>query len=130
MTPGLDDVEWPVQTLRLTIRPAVLADSETTWRYRRLTSVGQWLSNSPRDLEEYTGWFEDASRLAKTLIIELHDEVIGDLMLSIEDAWAQSEVQNQARGVQAELGWCLSPEHGGARLRHRGCHRTHSDLLR
>jgi RimJ/RimL family protein N-acetyltransferase len=75
--------------------------------------VGQWLSNSPRDLEEYSKWFGDPGRLAKTLIIELNGVVIGDLMLSIQNAWAQSEIEDQARGVQAELGWCLSPEHGG-----------------
>ena len=34
-------------------------------------------------------------------------------MLAIEDSWAQSEVADQARGVQAELGWCLDPDHGG-----------------
>jgi RimJ/RimL family protein N-acetyltransferase len=113
MTPCLDDLEWPVQTPRLTIRPAELADSEKMWRYRRLPSVGQWLSNSPRDLEAYGTWFGDPGRLAKTLIIELDGVVIGDLMLSVEDAWAQSEIEDQARGVQAELGWCLSPEHRG-----------------
>jgi RimJ/RimL family protein N-acetyltransferase len=113
MTLGLDVVEWPVQTFRLRIRPAELADSEKTWNYRRLPSVGQWLSNSPADLEEYSKWFGDPGRLAKTLIIELDGVVIGDLMLSIEDAWAQFEIKDQARGVQAELGWCLSPEHEG-----------------
>lgn len=55
--------------------------------------------------------FEDPDRLAKTLIIELDGVVIGDLMLAIEDAWAQSELQDKAHGVQAELGWCLSPDH-------------------
>ena len=35
--------------------------------------------------------------------------MIGDLMLAPEDAWAQSEVVEQARGVQAEIGWCLDP---------------------
>jgi RimJ/RimL family protein N-acetyltransferase len=113
MTLGLDDVEWPVQTFRLRIRPAERADSEKTWNYRRLPSVGQWLSNSPNNLEEYSEWFGNPGRLAKTLIIELDGVVIGDLMLSIEDAWAQLEIKDQARGVQAELGWCLSPEHEG-----------------
>jgi RimJ/RimL family protein N-acetyltransferase len=113
MTPGLADVEWPVRTLRLTIRPAELTDSEKTWRYRCLPLVGRWLSSSPSDLGEYSKWFEEPDRLVKTLIIELDGVVIGDLMLSIEDAWAQSEIEDQARGVQAELGWCLSPEHAG-----------------
>jgi catechol 2,3-dioxygenase-like lactoylglutathione lyase family enzyme len=40
--------------------------------------------------------------------------VVGDLMLSVEDAWSQGEVADRAAGVQAELGWVLDPEHGGS----------------
>ena len=65
------------------------------------------------DREEYGRRFEDPESLAKTLVIELDGAVIGDLMLAIEDAWAQAEGKDQAQGVQAELGWCLSPEHAG-----------------
>jgi len=31
----------------------------------------------------------------------------------VSDAWAQAEVVEQARGVQAELGWALHPDHAG-----------------
>ena len=48
-----------------------------------------------------------------TIVVELEGEVIGDLMLRLEDAWAQAEVADQARGVQAELGWVLHPDHAG-----------------
>ena len=71
------------------------------------------MTGCPSSLEEYRSHFEDRERLAKTLIIELDGEVIGDLMLAIEDAWSQTEVKELARGVQAELGWCLSPEYEG-----------------
>jgi catechol 2,3-dioxygenase-like lactoylglutathione lyase family enzyme len=37
-------------------------------------------------------------------------------MLAVEDAWAQSEVADQAKGVQAEVGWALDPGHGGRGL--------------
>jgi RimJ/RimL family protein N-acetyltransferase len=47
--------------------------------------------------------------MAKTLVIEREGVVIGDLMLAPEDAWAQTEVAEQAKGVQAEIGWCLDP---------------------
>lgn len=104
---------WPVRTRRLTIRPATLADAESTWPFRRLPSVGRWMTSLATSLEEHCKKFEDMDRLAKTLVIELGGVVIGDLMLGVEDAWAQSEVAEQARGVQAELGWCLSPEHEG-----------------
>jgi RimJ/RimL family protein N-acetyltransferase len=64
-------------------------------------------------LEEYRVSVEDAASLAKTLIIELDGQVIGDLMLQIEDAWAQAEVANQVHGVHADLGWVLHPEYAG-----------------
>ena len=57
--------------------------------------------------------FEEPYRLATTLIVERDGEVIGDLMLKIEDVWAQTEVAVRARGVQAELGWVLDPAHTG-----------------
>jgi RimJ/RimL family protein N-acetyltransferase len=113
VSPGLDDVVWPVRSARLSIRPAVSADVEATWRFRRLESVGQWMTGCPSSLEEYRSDFAERDRLAKTLVIELDGEVIGDLMLAIEDAWYQTEVKEQARGVQAELGWCLSPDYEG-----------------
>jgi len=39
--------------------------------------------------------------------------VIGDIMLRVEDAWAQTEVRPQAEGVQAELGWAMDPAQQG-----------------
>lgn len=113
MTLRLNDLQWPVRSLRLTIRPAVPADVEATWRFRRLPSVGRWITSCSSSLEEYRRRFEDPDRLAETLVIELDGAVIGDLMLDIQDAWAQAEIKDQARSVQAELGWCLSPEHEG-----------------
>jgi RimJ/RimL family protein N-acetyltransferase len=39
--------------------------------------------------------------------------VIGDFMLRVEDAWAQAEVTECARGAVAELGWVLDPDSTG-----------------
>jgi len=55
----------------------------------------------------------DPASLAKTLIVELEGEVIGDLMLAVEDAWAQTEIAQQAQGALADLGWVLHPDHAG-----------------
>ena len=44
------------------------------------------------------------------MVVELDGAVIGDLMVKVGDAWAQAEVKEQARGVQAELGWVLHPD--------------------
>ena len=57
--------------------------------------------------------FEDPARLANTLVVELDGLAIGDLMLRVEDAWAQTEVADQAKGVQAELGWVIDPAYSG-----------------
>lgn len=109
----LDAISWPVRTARLTLRPATPADLEATWAFRRLDDVSRWLTRAPTGIEEYRTRFEDPDSLAVTLVIELDGHVIGDLMLEVKDAWAQAEVAQQGRGVQAELGWVLHPDHAG-----------------
>jgi len=109
----LSELAWPVRTERLTIRPATPADAEATWRYRKLDPVNRWLTRAPETLEMYRTQFQDPAALAKTLVLEREGDVIGDLMVAVEDAWAQVEVADQARAVQAELGWALDPDHAG-----------------
>jgi len=106
-------VPWPVRTARLTLRPAVADDLAATWEYRRLPEVSRWLTRAPATLEEYREHFLDPDRLARTLVVEFQGQVIGDLMLKVEDAWGQAEVADLVRGTQAELGWVLHPEHAG-----------------
>jgi RimJ/RimL family protein N-acetyltransferase len=113
MASPLDRIAWPVRTERLSLRAATKEDAEPTWRFRRLETVSRWLTRAPRTLDDYRTQFEDPDRLSKTLVIERDGEVIGDLMLAVEDGWAQVEVAEQARGVQAELGWVLHPDHAG-----------------
>ena len=113
MASKLDHIAWPVRTERLVVRPAVEADLEATWKFRRLPEVTEWMTAAPLDLQAYAEKFLEPERLAKTLLIELDGSVIGDLMLAIEDAWAQAEVAEQAHQVQAELGWCIDPAYAG-----------------
>jgi RimJ/RimL family protein N-acetyltransferase len=113
MASNLNRVIWPVRTARLTIRPPVSSDLEATWRIRREESVSRWITWAPGTLDEYREKFENPERLAKTLVVELDGEVVGDLMLAVEDAWSQTEVADQAKDVQAELGWCLDPAQQG-----------------
>ncbi len=113
MSNPLAALTWPARTERLTIRPATMGDVEATYEYRRMENVSQWLTREPATIEEHRTHFEEPDRLPKTLMIELDGLVIGDLMLQIDDAWAQAEVAEQARGVQAELGWVLHPDHAG-----------------
>ncbi len=110
---ALATVPWPVRTERLVLRPARAEDAEPTWRYRRLEPVARWLTELPRTPELYRDRFSAPARLATTIIVESEGELIGDLMLRIEDPWAQAEVADHARGTQAELGWVLDPAHTG-----------------
>ena len=103
----------PLRTERLTLRPGRDADADATWTYRRLDSVGEWLTEAPVDHETYRSTFAEPERLAATVIIELGGHVIGDVMLRVEDAWAQAEVTDDAKGAVAALGWALDPAHTG-----------------
>jgi RimJ/RimL family protein N-acetyltransferase len=113
MTQDLSAVPWPVRTDRLTLRPATADDLERTWRIRRLPEVDAWLGHDSSDRDEYATRFLDPDRLASTLVVELDGLVIGDLMLLLEDPWAQSDVADRAKNVQAMLGWVLDPAYGG-----------------
>jgi RimJ/RimL family protein N-acetyltransferase len=104
---------WPARTERLTVRPARAGDAEATWRFRRLEPVCRWLTEVPTSPESWRVTFADPGRLATTLVVELDGEVIGDLMLRLEDAWGQAEVAERARGTQAELAWVLDPSVAG-----------------
>jgi RimJ/RimL family protein N-acetyltransferase len=113
MATRLDEVLWPVHTERLTIRRAIEADVGPTWEFRRDERVTHWMTAAPSTVEAYRKRFADPERLARTIVVELDGMVIGDLMLAVEDGWAQVEVAEQARGVQAEIGWCIAPGHQG-----------------
>jgi RimJ/RimL family protein N-acetyltransferase len=110
-------LERTLRTERLTLRPATADDTEATWRFRRLESVNEWLTGCPADRDGYRDLFTDPPRLATTVIVTLGDDaaapIVGDLMLRREDAWAQLDVADQARGTQAELGWVLDPGYRG-----------------
>lgn len=111
MSLNLDVVTWPSRTERLTLRPAVAGDDLATWRFRRCESVSRWITHASSTFEEHQARFRDPAHLATTIIIELGGEVIGDLMLRVEDGWSQDEITDRARGVQADLGWTLDPGH-------------------
>lgn len=105
-------IDWPVRTRRLQIRPATVADVEAVWGWRKLPEVSRWITGAP-GRDDFVAQFSELSYLARTLIVELDGQPIGDLMLRVTDAWAQTEVADQARGVQAELGWIFDPAQQG-----------------
>lgn len=100
---------WPRHTERLTLRPVTEDDFAALWQIRRQESVGRWMTSTSQDWDQFVKVMGEAERMGKTLVIERDGTVIGDLMLAPEDPWAQVEVTDQAKGVQAEIGWCLDP---------------------
>jgi len=113
MSRDLADVHWPVRTERLLLRPALSSDVESVWSYRQVPEVSEWLTAAPQTLEDFRRYFDVPDRLAKTLVIELDGVIIGDLMIATVDPYAQAEVADQAAATQAELGWCIAPDHTG-----------------
>lgn len=109
-------VAWPVRTARLTIRPMVADDVETLWQYRRLPSMYEWLGHDFSSLERFTERMSAPGSLARTLVLELDGRAVGDLYLDISDAWSHSDVAEQAKGVQAEIGWAIDPAYAGQGL--------------
>jgi RimJ/RimL family protein N-acetyltransferase len=113
MTSRLDEIDWPLHTERLTIRRVTADDVDALWQIRRQEEVGRWMTSAATDRKEFRVRFLHADRMANTLVVELDGAVVGDLMLAVQDAWSQAEVASQAKGVQAELAWCLDPAHTG-----------------
>jgi RimJ/RimL family protein N-acetyltransferase len=78
-----------------------------------MESVTEWITSAASNRESFLRQFVEPERLARTLVIERDGVVIGDLMLLIQNGWAQTEIAAQARAVEAELGWCLDPRYAG-----------------
>jgi RimJ/RimL family protein N-acetyltransferase len=110
----LDRVAWPVRTERLLLRRMTTADAPAMWAYRRLDEVTRWVTSRPVDAAAWIAG--SAAMLRDQLVLEVDGRVVGDLMVRVEDAWAQREVAHLAAGTQAELGWTLDPAVGGRGL--------------
>ncbi|MDT0156028.1 GNAT family protein [Microbacterium sp. ARD32] len=116
---SLSEVDWPVRTERLVIRPLEDADLDAVWEFRRLPEVNRWLGRAPATREEFGQTYSTPERRAISFVIALADAgdgapaIIGDLMIKVGDAWAQAEVAEQAQGAEAELGWVLTPAYAG-----------------
>src|SRR5690606_1735784 len=94
---SLSIVAWPLRTARLEIRPLEDADLDAMWEFRRLPEVNRWLGRAPATREAFRETYSDPARRAMTFVIVLPDAggtapaIIGDLMIKLEDAWAQAE---------------------------------------
>ena len=106
---------WPLTTERLTLRPVEAGDLDAIWSYRSLPEVALWLGGST-DRDDFTQRFTDPGDELTLLAILSGSDVVGDLMLRVDDAWSQREVADQARATVGVLGWTMHPDAGGRGL--------------
>lgn len=109
----LDEVTWPVCTGRLQLRPLTGEDAPAVFEYRSLPQVTEWVGSAVNDLDAFTQRVLDPTSGTHHLVVERHGTIIGDLMLDVQDAWAQREVAAQAARTQGLLGWTFHPDHHG-----------------
>lgn len=107
----LQDLDWPMDTERLQLRPARSADAEEIWPWYRLPAVQQWTTSLSTDAAQHRERWEAGLAHA---VVGLHgQQIVAVGKVERQDAWSQSDVAEQAQGQQAELGWVLDPRHQG-----------------
>ena len=113
MPPSLPEIEWPVRTERLSLRPAVPEDLRAVYEIRSLPEVGRWMPDLPTSYDAWVLAQGQRDAIGRMLVVLLDEVVIGHLYLHVEDAWSQVEVKDEATRTQAEVGWAFDPVHQG-----------------
>jgi RimJ/RimL family protein N-acetyltransferase len=113
VTPTVPEIGWPIRTERLTLRMAAPEDLRAVYEFRSLPEVGQWMPDLPTSYDAWVLAQGQRGGVERMVVALLGEVVIGHLYLHVEDAWAQSEVRDQATRAQAEIGWAFDPAHQG-----------------
>lgn len=111
--PVLADLDWPLRTAHLVLRPARPEDAAAIWPWYGREDVQEYTTTRPADLAAMQDWWDEPSRLASTLVAERDGVIVATGMIKVQDAWGQSDVAEQARGTLAELGWTVDPGRQG-----------------
>ncbi|MGO1226443.1 GNAT family N-acetyltransferase [Brachybacterium sp. AOP42-C2-15] len=104
---GLADLDWPLHTRRLILRPGLSEDAETVWPWFRLPEVQEWTTTLNTSLEDHQEWWDKT--LGSCVVGLLDGRIIASGKLERQDAWSQADMKDQAAGQQAEIGWVLDP---------------------
>ncbi|MDN5821156.1 MAG: GNAT family N-acetyltransferase [Brachybacterium sp.] len=107
MTPALANLDWPLHTERLELRPGCAEDAAAIWPWYRLREVQEWTTTlSPTPTEHQERW----DRGLGSAVVGLSEgAVIAVGKVERQDAWSQTDMKDRATGQQAELGWVLDP---------------------
>lgn len=107
MTPTLSDLDWPLRTERLELRPARAQDADAVWPWYGLPEVQEWTTTlSPTPAAHRERW---ESGLGSAVVGQYGGAVIAVGKVERQDAWSQTDMRDRAAGQQAELGWVLDP---------------------
>ena len=110
MTP----IDWPVRTERLSLRAYTPDDLDRLWAYEQLSQVQQWLGWAPHSRAELGEAMSSPTSTTTQVMVDLESTIIGHVMIMPRDSWAQTDVADQAKGLEAELGWMFDPAYGGS----------------
>jgi RimJ/RimL family protein N-acetyltransferase len=110
MASSLDVVQWPVRTERLVLRRLAEGDLPTIFAYRSQPQVAEWIGGTATNVDSLA---ERYGKGTTAVIVEHDGQLIGDLMVKLQDAYAQREVADAAAASEAELGWTFDPAHHG-----------------
>ena len=91
MTASLDFIAWPVTTKRLTLRRLTEGDLESTWSYRKLPEVTEWVTAGPKDFETYRTQFLEPGKTNRDIAVELSDGQGGSRLIG--PSWSISRTR-------------------------------------
>ena len=110
----LRDLDWPLTTARLTLRPGRSEDAVAIWPWYRLPEVQEWTTTLSPTLEAHQEHWDDELESA---VVGLHrGRIVAVGKVERQDAWSQSDMRDRSAGQQAEVGWVLDPAAQGRGL--------------
>lgn len=101
----------PWATQRLVIRKGRAGDADEIWPWREDDEINQWLTSIPTSPEQNKDRW--VAGLDSNYVAEIAGTIVATGKIAPEQAWAQAEVADQAKGTQVEIGWVVAPDHKG-----------------
>jgi RimJ/RimL family protein N-acetyltransferase len=106
-------IRWPVRTERLTLRGYAPEDLDALWAYEQLPQVQHWLGWAPHSRDELSHAMTSESSRTTHVMVLLGSRIIGHIMIMPRDSWAQTDVADRVKDLEAELGWMFDPAYAG-----------------
>lgn len=107
MIRALSDLDWPVRTDRLDLRPGRAEDAAAVWPWYRLPQVQEWTTTLSPSLDAHQRWWDGT--LESCMVGLLDGAIVATGKVDVQDAWSQADMREHAIGQQAEIGWVLDP---------------------